>query len=151
MKALTLTQPWATLVATGEKLVETRGWTTPYRGRLAIHAAKHYPFQARALADAAPFRGRLDYHGATPGTLRGPEMFCSMVLATARLVDVLQMPYLVTREEWQYWLLPLSGRPHEYDFGEYAPGRYAFVLTDLLPLPTPTPARGSLGLWEWTP
>lgn len=32
MKALTLTQPWATLVAIGAKCIETRGWSTDYRG-----------------------------------------------------------------------------------------------------------------------
>lgn len=40
MKAITLTQPWATLVAIGAKKIETRSWATGYRGRLAIHAAK---------------------------------------------------------------------------------------------------------------
>jgi hypothetical protein len=43
MKALTLTQPWATLVAIGAKTIETRSWPTSYRGPLAIHAAKGYP------------------------------------------------------------------------------------------------------------
>lgn len=40
MKAITLTQPWATLVAIGAKRIETRSWATRYRGPLAIHAAK---------------------------------------------------------------------------------------------------------------
>ena len=40
MKALTLYQPWATLVAIGAKKIETRSWSTPYRGPLAIHAGK---------------------------------------------------------------------------------------------------------------
>jgi hypothetical protein len=39
MKALTLTQPSATLVAPGAKRIETRSWPTSYRGPLAIHAA----------------------------------------------------------------------------------------------------------------
>ena len=43
MKALTLTQPWASLVAIGAKRIETRSWSTPYRGLLAIHAAKGFP------------------------------------------------------------------------------------------------------------
>ena len=34
MKALTLTQPWATLAAIREKRLETRGWRTSYRGPL---------------------------------------------------------------------------------------------------------------------
>ena len=40
MKVLTLTQPWATLVAIGAKHIETRSWATSYRGPLAIHAGK---------------------------------------------------------------------------------------------------------------
>src|ERR1051325_5993743 len=40
MKALTLTQPWATLIAIGAKRIETRSWSTDYHGQIAIHAAK---------------------------------------------------------------------------------------------------------------
>lgn len=43
MKALTLHQPWATLVAVGAKQVETRGWATRYRGPIAIHAGHRRP------------------------------------------------------------------------------------------------------------
>jgi hypothetical protein len=43
MKALTLWQPWASLVALSEKKVETRVWETRYRGPLAIHAAARIP------------------------------------------------------------------------------------------------------------
>ena len=34
MKALTLHQPWASLMAWGVKTIETRGWATAYRGPL---------------------------------------------------------------------------------------------------------------------
>jgi hypothetical protein len=40
VKALTLTQPWATLIAVGAKRIETRSWATDYHGQIAIHAAK---------------------------------------------------------------------------------------------------------------
>lgn len=40
MKAISLWQPWATLIATGHKTIETRSWATQYRGPLLIHAAK---------------------------------------------------------------------------------------------------------------
>lgn len=43
MKALTLHQPHATLVALGVKAIETRSWSTPYRGPLAIHAGLRPP------------------------------------------------------------------------------------------------------------
>lgn len=40
MKALSLWQPHAAAIMLGLKPWETRGWSTPYRGPLAIHAAK---------------------------------------------------------------------------------------------------------------
>lgn len=40
MKALSLWQPWASLIADGRKKTETRHWEMLYRGPLAIHAAK---------------------------------------------------------------------------------------------------------------
>lgn len=43
MKAITLTQPWATLMAAGEKSIETRGWSPAslhMAEPVAIHAGK---------------------------------------------------------------------------------------------------------------
>jgi hypothetical protein len=40
MKAITVRQPWAELIASGAKRVENRTWRTRYRGPLLIHAAK---------------------------------------------------------------------------------------------------------------
>lgn len=40
MKVVSLMQPWATLIALGEKSIETRSWATKYRGEIAIHASK---------------------------------------------------------------------------------------------------------------
>ena len=59
MKALTLTQPWASLVALGHKQIETRSWATRYRGPLAIHAAKGFPARARQFAEEERAIGRL--------------------------------------------------------------------------------------------
>lgn len=39
MRALSLWQPWASLIADGRKKIETRHWPLYYRGPLAIHAA----------------------------------------------------------------------------------------------------------------
>lgn len=38
MKAITLKQPWASLVAYGYKEYEFRSWKTNYRGKILIHA-----------------------------------------------------------------------------------------------------------------
>jgi hypothetical protein len=40
MKALSVRQPWASLIALGEKTLECRSWTTRYRGPLLICASQ---------------------------------------------------------------------------------------------------------------
>lgn len=38
MKALSIRQPWASLIVMGHKDVENRSWSTKYRGPLLVHA-----------------------------------------------------------------------------------------------------------------
>ena len=40
MKALSIRQPWAWLIVTGNKDVENRTWPTNFRGRNYVHAGK---------------------------------------------------------------------------------------------------------------
>jgi len=40
MKAITIKQPWATLIVKGYKKYEFRTWKTKYRGKILIHAGK---------------------------------------------------------------------------------------------------------------
>lgn len=42
MKALSIKQPWAWLIAQGYKDVENRTWKTNYRGKFLIHASKSF-------------------------------------------------------------------------------------------------------------
>ncbi|MCB2200861.1 ASCH domain-containing protein [bacterium] len=46
LKALSIQQPWAGLILLGLKGLETRTWTTDYRGPLVIHAGKRYQKEA---------------------------------------------------------------------------------------------------------
>lgn len=58
MKAITVCQPYASLIAIGDKLVENRQWATRYRGPLAIHAGKSRKMLRRyddLLPDPMPF------------------------------------------------------------------------------------------------
>lgn len=41
MKALSIRQPWANLIASGTKTMETRTWATSYRGALLIVSSKY--------------------------------------------------------------------------------------------------------------
>ncbi len=40
MKCISLKQPYAELLANGKKTIETRGWSTKFRGSFLIHASK---------------------------------------------------------------------------------------------------------------
>jgi len=40
MKALSIKQPWANMIAEGEKTIETRTWSTNYRGEILIVSAR---------------------------------------------------------------------------------------------------------------
>ncbi|EPD3811105.1 ASCH domain-containing protein [Cronobacter dublinensis] len=43
MKALSIRQPWAWLIANGYKDIENRSWNTKYRGPILIHASSRKP------------------------------------------------------------------------------------------------------------
>lgn len=130
MKALTLTQPWATLVITGRKRFETRSWSTAHRGGVAIHAAKGWSAGDRDLARE---------FGLDPDALpRG------VVLGYAHIVAVAAAEDVRAGLQWAEDYLELA-------YGDFDDGRYAWQLTAITKLDEPIPARGALGLWEWTP
>ena len=143
MRALTMTQPWAMLVALGENTIETRSWSTRYRGPLAIHAAKGFPADARSLCDEEPYRSVL----ARGGFASPDELPLGAVIAVARLVDVMAFTRTSLRET-RVRAARGDLPAHEADFGDFSPGRFGFVLADVRRLATPVPARGMLGLWE---
>lgn len=39
MKAITIRQPWASMIMSGQKTIETRTWSTKHRGMLLIHSS----------------------------------------------------------------------------------------------------------------
>src|SRR5690606_22562088 len=47
MKALSIKQPWASLIAHGIKDIENRTWSTKFRGRIYIHASGKYAIPSR--------------------------------------------------------------------------------------------------------
>jgi activating signal cointegrator 1 len=149
MKALTLTQPWATLVAIGAKKIETRSWRTDYRGPLAIHAAKGFPEDAQALCFLEPFatilRNAKVLQFPRPGKYNRfwKEKIVvprGCVIATCQLVRI-DGP--LGKDADIYFTR------NERAFGDLSEGRYAWFLADIKPLPQPVPARGFQGLWDW--
>lgn len=146
MRCLTLTQPWATLVAIGAKRIETRSWPTNYRGPLAIHAGAGpssigWPQLNHICNHTEPFRSVLQLGGRHPAEV----LPIGAVVAVCRLVSV----HRITAAGVEGF------RPQppadEIAFGDYSAGRFAWLLADVWRLPEPIRARGALGLWDWTP
>jgi hypothetical protein len=172
VKAITLWQPWAQLVALGAKRLETRSWSTKYRGPLAIHAAQAFPTGSRAMVGEPEFFGAL----RTPDGFRYHEhnLPRGAVVAVAQLVAVCEIvelaegrvglfldgtPYQATKDQdnlsegVRALLGAAPSRPFpalERAFGDFKPGRFAWVLEDVRRLVTPVPLKGRQGLWEWT-
>ena len=145
MKALTLIQPWATLIVIGAKRVETRSWYTGYRGPVAIHAGQARPDVAKFLTEQDPIIAPLlAQHGYTFDNLpRGG------IVATAEIYDVCRF---ASPEE------PFTGprvinpqvalKPTELACGDFTPGRFGFGLKNVVALPELVTCRGLLNLWE---
>lgn len=137
MRAISLWQPWATLVAHGLKHFETRSWATNYRGTLAIHAAKR-PAKLDELNSVI----RVALAGA--GYLRLSELPYGCIICAVNLVDCEPTEQAIERTWWKE-----IGHTERF-FGDFTPGRFAWQLDNPYPLGD-IPAKGSQGFWEWTP
>lgn len=150
MKAITIKQPWASLIAIGAKRIETRSWQTKYRGPIAIHSSAHWSNKERNLVYTHPFDMVLTQDRAH----RNPNFFEALswqflptgkILATANLVDCIpteKIPYDLNHPHAD------SANAFEEHFGDYLPGRFAWILEDVKALKEPMDYRGSLGLWD---
>lgn len=144
-----MTQPYATLVAIGAKKIETRSWSTSYRGPIAIHAAKGMPREAIALCHTEPFAYALHEHGFTAIS----DLPRGAIVAKARLADVQPTSRWVF-VAGQRIFEPATDLPpalsQERHFGDFTGGRFMWILEDVRALLQPVPERGALGLWDWT-
>jgi hypothetical protein len=135
MKAITIKQPWATLLMLGEKKIETRSWATKHRGRLLIHAASAQSPTLIAICQQEPFRSVLARHGITDFA----QLRRGVILGTVELVDCLRVELFPPAQ-------PLSSL--EEAFGDYTPGRHGWFVKDPQPLILPITYRGKLGLFD---
>lgn len=173
MKALTIRQPWASLIAHGVKTIETRSWSTKYRGPLAIHAGRARPpvidfgrWSVPPVVDALCEWGQ---EGERP-LLRRIDMPLGAVVTTCTLADVVPMvapghvpPVNVATGEGRSILIHPDGSlwgnhcpdttvfdwqdlTDQLPFGDFTPGRWAYLLDRIEPV-DPIPCRGKQGLW----
>lgn len=140
IKCLTLYQPWASLVALGAKSIDTRSWRTWYRGPLLIHAARAFPKSARDLCQQEPFAVvfiQAGYTNPMSGLVDPGCLPLGVILAVCNLKHCVRIGTPGIK-------LPPS--EPERSFGDYTPGRYAWMLSDVQPLPEPIAAHGSMGM-----
>ena len=173
MKFLTIRQPWAQLIAVGAKTIETRSWSTSYRGPLAIHAGKAWPVPVgewQVPSDRGP--GPMIERLVSPlaGTYRWEAIRAPLgaVVAVCDLVDV--VPIVDAHLGWQGdsdtperavvhddhldSLTLVGGTSRGYvahgltdqlPFGDFTSGRFAWLLDNVRPI-DPVPMKGAQGL-----
>jgi hypothetical protein len=140
MRALTLTQPWAGLVASGIKLIENRPRNMAprdqYGSQFAIHASRQIDESVYARIDEiAPrlCRGHIIGGDKSIGDWWHLSRITSAVIAVATLVTYVS----------------------EYDADTLAPaqrrwffGPIGYVLRDVIAIEKPVPCKGALGFWR---
>ena len=151
-RVLTVRQPWATLIATGRKRIETRAVPTKYRGPVLIHAGLRKADVTET--GRGPWEPLLSPDGIT---LTHPLVF-GFVIAVADLVDSLPIvnihedkmaPFCVANV-WGDVHAMLTGEhqrmfPAEVPLGDFTPGRHGWLLDNVHPV-APIRWKGALGL-----
>lgn len=145
---VSLLQPWASLTAWLVKHLETRSWSTKYRGRLAIAASGRW--EAEAIDEAHENDAMLRVF-ATHGIRTLKELPLGAIVAVTTLVAVLPTEWVLSidaqRGDEPLVVEGVDCHPDELRFGNYLPGRYAWVLKDTIALPQPIPIKGALNIW----
>lgn len=164
MKAISLWQPWASLIMTGAKTFETRSWATNYRGPLVICASKGglAKWEERDMIEASWFSTAWKFQGALAPLIGKPlnlelemnhnhewpgvkieDLPRGMALGMVMLQDCRRTEDLTQKEiEPEKW------------FGNFTIGRYAWKLELLNVFNEPVLVKGSQGFFNldmaWT-
>lgn len=133
MKAISLMQPWASLVTHGVKTVETRSWSTKHRGELLIHASGGYMLPSEPLLKR--FRKKIP--------LELPSM---AIIGKVNLRDVIKAKdFIRQNEELGFHDLIMD----ESILGDLSGERFAWLMDEPVIFDEPVPAKGKLCIWEF--
>ena len=111
MKAISIKEPWASLIHTGKKTIETRTWKTNYRGPLLLCASKNPQWID-------------DY----PGLIAHRSLIYGMAFATCNLIDVRPM----TEKDQKPACCPLYPRANSWVLDKIIPLKPRFNVTGKL-------------------
>ncbi len=129
MKVLSLAEPFASLIKNGIKTIETRSWKTNYRGKLYIHAS------------ATRIPSVIEKNRELMALVNNDELNYGNIICSCNLIDCIEMTC--------NFIDKVKKNHDEYISGEYALGRYAWILSDIKTLEHPIPAKGRLGIWTF--
>lgn len=141
-KAISLHQPWASLVALGIKKYETRSWNTKYRGKVLICSAKVSYTPNTWLGDylISDITNAICELAGMEASCKTALDFFNCNLPLGKVLCVVNLEDCIKVESKQVSQL-------EQLCGNWTPGRYAWELANLMPLPEPIPIKGRQGLW----
>lgn len=141
LHVISLYQPWATLVVSGAKKIETRSWVPrelKVGERIAIHAAKRWTDEERALCEHDSFFKRYLTLAARRGLWDFDAPALGGVVGTAIFAGVERTDCLMR------WITDT-----EHAFGNYGPRRFGWMLQDPQAINPPLRLRGQQGIFIW--
>jgi hypothetical protein len=146
MKAISLWQPWASAMAIGAKKIETRCWSTKYRGPLAIHAAKRYNKSEMKRLLTSHWIWKNIFHVKGEDVPTADEIMCA--LPFGKIIAIVDLDYcLATDSIWDAPALnAYDGR--ERGLGDYSFGRFAWITSNLRQFHKPIAWKGSQGFFN---
>ena len=144
MKALSLWEPWASLMMLGAKTIETRSWPTKHRGPLLICAA-----QGGLRQDELWRKSRTGVFRAALAPITNDNriylgkfnFYFGHALCAVDLVDCLPTESAEIRRI-------IDADENEYLFGNYEPGRFAWITRNARPLRNPVRVTGRQRLFN---
>ena len=133
MKALTIWQPYASLIGKGLKGYETRGFKTNYRGPLLIHSGQRPLRWILKHSDEDSLDVAIEFFGMEELM----ELPTGCAICVVDLVDCIEMtPDFIAKQSQT-----------ELAVGDWQPGRYAWKLENPREL-DPVEIIGQQGLWN---
>ena len=125
MKALTIKQPWATLIMQKDKRFEFRSWKTNYRGDVLVHAGKCIDKEAlERLKKYLP-----------------DELPLGKILGKVTITDCVPMS-----EEFAKML---ANENNDIYTSHSFSNNYGFKIENVEVFDTPIEAKGQLGFWNY--
>lgn len=141
VKAISVWEPWASLIAMELKRFETRSWSTNYRGPLLICASKFRLTRSQTLEILPGIREAIRPHEFARFS------YNRLPFGKALCVVDLEQCFCADKVLWQLGL-KATDRNREIVLGDYTFGRFAWKLTNVRRFKEPWPWPGSLGLFN---